>query len=267
MPFHKVQEGLRKVLPEKTFDELYKVACNGFDVYQALLDKIYYSYPARDYDEWVKRRFLGFISPYTMTSRVGLIATYDVIKKAVGNKVEGAFVECGVARGGCSALMAIIARNEKEGRKTWLFDSFEGLPPQSDKDGVQKPVRHKDRKANDLAAGFCLGTFGEVCNLLFGKLKLSRMDVCMIGGWFQDTLPRYKKTIGEIAVLRLDGDWYESTKCCLENLYDNVVAGGFVIIDDYQLIGCKLAVDEFLASRNIKVNMTYDANGRGYWQK
>ncbi len=87
----------------------------------------------------------------------------------------------------------------------------------------------------------------------------------MIKGWLQDTLPM--TIIGDIAVLRLDGDWYESTKCCLENLYDNVVSGGSIIIDDYQLKGCKLAVHEFVLDRKVDVNMTFDANGRAYWRK
>lgn len=265
MPFHSVQGVLRRVLPEKTFEGLYKVACNWFDVYQLVLDKIYYAYPSKDWDEWVKRRFIGLISPYTMTSRIGLIATYETVKEVVKNQIEGSFVECGVARGGCAALMAIIARNEEKGRRTWLFDSFEGLPRQSDKDGVQKQVRHKGREANDLAEGYCLGTFDKVSSLLYKKLGLDPLKVIMVKGWFQDSLPMVR--VGKIAVLRLDGDWYESTKCCLENLYDNVVTGGYLIIDDYQLQGCRFAVDEFQSSRGFKAYMTFDANGRAYWRK
>ncbi|KKN79329.1 hypothetical protein LCGC14_0341110 [marine sediment metagenome] len=267
MPLRKAQGILKKVLSEKAFNELYKVACNGFDVYQSILDKIYYGYPIKDYDEWVKRRRLGFISPFTMTSRVGLIATYDVVKEAVQKQIKGSFVECGVARGGCSALMAIIARNERKGRETWLFDSFEGLPKQTEVDGIQKPVRHKGKTSNDLAEGYCLGTYEEVYNLMFEKLGLDCNEVVLVKGWFQETLSKNKSRIGQIAVLRLDGDWYESTKCCLESLYDNVVEGGYVIIDDYQLAGCKLAVDEFFKNRKLDVIITNDADGRGYWIK
>ena len=89
----------------------------------------------------------------------------------------------------------------------------------------------------------------------------------MVKGWFQDTLPEYKGNVGKIALLRLDGDWYESTRCCLENLYGNVVAGGWVIADDYQLPGCRRAVDEFLADIRETVAMSFDANGRAYWRK
>ena len=74
-------------------------------------------------------------------------------------------------------------------------------------------------------------------------------------GWFQKTIPQSAKEIGALAVLRLDGDWYESTKICLEYLYDLVSENGSIIIDDYyHWEGCRKAVDEFLASR--KVNAT-----------
>lgn len=267
MPFHKIQGVLKRALPEKTFDELYKVACNGFDMYQSMLDTVYYNLPTSNEPEELKRRTLRSIKSYTMTSRVGLISTYNVVVSVINENIAGAFVECGVARGGCSALMAILANDENAGRKTWLLDSFEGLPEQTDEDGVQKPIRHKGREANDLAEGYCLGTLEAVEHLLFHKLGLNYQDITMIKGWFQDTLPFSRDLIGGIAVLRLDGDWYESTKCCFENLYGNVVSGGYVIIDDYQLAGCKLAVDEFIASRGLDVQMTFDVNGRGYWIK
>jgi hypothetical protein len=203
---------------------------------------------------------------HTMTSKLGVQCTYD-IAKFVTEKIDGAFVECGVARGGCAAVMALIAKDEGKNRKTWLFDSFEGLPSQTDKDGVQKPVRHKDRKSNDLAPGYCLGTYEEVEGWLFNELYLSRINVKMVKGWFNESLSLFRESIGDIAVLRLDGDWYESTKCCLDNLYDNVVKGGWVIIDDYQLPGCKQAVDEYITNHSLEVSMTYDANGRAYWAK
>jgi len=92
--------------------------------------------------------------------------------------------------------------------------------------------------------------------------------VSLVKGWFQDTLPEYKDRMGAVALLRLDGDWYESTKCCLENLYDNVVPGGYVIIDDYgALTGCKEAVDDFLNERNINVELIDVDHIRFYFLK
>ncbi len=265
MLFARAQTILKTVLPQSYFDSLYNTACNWFDVYQSILDTIYYRLPTRDKAESTRRRVLRTVKPYTMTSRVGLLATYDSTKRAVRGQIDGSFVECGVARGGCSALMALVAREENTGRKTWLFDSFEGLPEQSEADGVQKPVRHKDRTANDLAKGYCLGAYAEVTDWLYLDLGLRNIE--LVKGWFQDTLPEYRLKVGKIAVLRLDGDWYESTKCCLENLYDNVVTGGHVIIDDYQLPGCRKAVDDFLLENAPHTVMTFDRNGRSYFRK
>jgi O-methyltransferase len=273
VPFRNAQAILKRVLPQKTFDGLYDAACNTYDVCRKVLDNtiwipqlVYYGAKGDEYNI-AKTLLVQKVISHTMVSKVGVQQTFDVTAKAIEEDVFGVFVECGVARGGCSALMALLADRYDKSRDTYLFDSFEGLPMQTDKDGEQKPIRHKDRKYNDLATGYCLGTLGEVDDWLFNRLKLNRARVFMIKGWFQDTLPLYKKKIGKIAVLRLDGDWYESTKCCLDNLYENVIKGGFVIIDDYQLVGCKKAVDEFITNNNLNVSINNDVNGRAYWVK
>jgi hypothetical protein len=81
-------------------------------------------------------------------------------------------------------------------------------------------------------------------------------------------LPQIRNRIGPIALLRLDGDWYDSTRCCLEILYESVVSGGVVIIDDYgHWKGCKTAVDEFLHKKDIDVKLQQiDYTGR-FFQK
>jgi len=87
-------------------------------------------------------------------------------------------------------------------------------------------------------------------------------------GWFQNTLPERSKQIDKIAILRLDGDWYESIKVCLENLYSKVVKNGFIIIDDYGLYaGCKKAVDEFLKSLGKKYYLHYSSWSCRYFIK
>ena len=266
MPLARTQSVLKKVLPDRIFNYLYDKACNAYDVLQYVLDVAYYNTPTLNRAEHMRRRTLRAIHRYTMTSRIGLLATYDIVMRVEREGIKGSLVECGVARGGCSALMALITR-EHSGKRMWMFDSFEGLPDQSAQDGEQKSVRHKDRTGNDLATGYCLGTYEEVSKLMFYQLGLSFDDVILVKGWFQDTLPEYRERVGDIAVLRLDGDWYESTKCCLENLYDNIVAGGYVIIDDYQLAGCKQAVDEFLAAKAPVTEVILDKNGRCYFRR
>ena len=95
-----------------------------------------------------------------------------------------------------------------------------------------------------------------------------RINVIIVKGWFQDTLILNQIRIGPIALLRIDGDWYESTKVCLECLFDNVANGGYVIIDDYGFFpGCRKAVDEFLASRGLKVQFIPVDYSRVYFKK
>ena len=90
----------------------------------------------------------------------------------------------------------------------------------------------------------------QVEEFLVGRLNVSPQNLIFHVGWFQQTVPQAAKEIREIALLRLDGDLYESTVVCLENLYDAVVPGGFIIIDDYgYLEGCRRAVNEFFSIR------------------
>jgi hypothetical protein len=87
----------------------------------------------------------------------------------------------------------------------------------------------------------------KVNSLIVDEIGFPSDHVVIHKGWFQDTLPAARDHIKQIALLRLDGDWYASTKVCLENLYEQVVRGGVIIVDDYECYeGCKKAVDEFL---------------------
>jgi hypothetical protein len=100
---------------------------------------------------------------------------------------------------------------------------------------------------------------------MFTNLEFSNDEVNLIKGWFQDTVPVTKNKIGAIAVLRLDGDWYESTKVPLENFYDQITAGGYIIIDDYlTCFGSRKAVDEYLSNNNIQTEINLDGRG-GVW--
>ena len=137
-------------------------------------------------------------------------------------------------------------------------------------DEYQESLRYTpgNRSSDLVAPGYCLGTFEEVESLLFSKLGLNRDNIFMVKGWFQDTLPEYRERTDAIAILRIDGDWYESTKCCLENLYDNVIPGGSIIIDDYEsYVGAKKATDEFIKNRDIKTKLSFDGRGGCYFRK
>ena len=198
-------------------------------------------------------RLIWTVQPYTMVGLPRLLNAFDLARRVESQGIKGAMVECGVFKGGCVGLMAKVSADARSGRKVWLFDSFEGLPEPTALDGtLAEEYAAREAAGKLVPIDRCVGLIETVEELLFEKLRLDRGNIVLRKGWFQETLPVAKTEVGEIALLRLDGDWYESTKVCLENLYDLVVQGGFVIIDDYGYWeGCRRATDEFLAGRGL----------------
>jgi O-methyltransferase len=196
------------------------------------------------------------VLPNTMLPMPRLFDAYEAVVSINSDGLPGDIVECGVWNGGCVGLMA-IANLENPGprRRFHLFDSFEGLPQPSSHDKeviVDFEARHPgiqlhgdDQELTPIGA--CAGiSQPAVAKFLVEKLRLPRDIFVFHVGWFQDTVPRSLNVIEKIALLRIDGDWYDSTKVCLETLYDRVVQNGFIIIDDYGTFsGCRKAVDEF----------------------
>ena len=215
--------------------------------------------------DFKKLSLVNKLFPYTMGGPLALSSAFDIVKVIEKDKVPGALVECGVAKGGCGAMMALASRESGSKRKLWLFDSYEGLPAPTEKDFKNGKT---GQMIGPLSEGMLVGTLEEVRHLMLKECKLPEENVRLVKGWFQDTLPASKKLIGEIAVLRLDGDWYESTRCCLQNLYDAVSPNGAVIIDDYATCyGCECAVTEFFDSRGIKVPLVSDGRGGAWFRK
>ena len=198
----------------------------------------------------------------------GLLNVHELATLIEEKKIPGAFVECGVWKGGCSALMAEAAKKGGEGRLTWMFDSFEGLPQPTEIDGAEAKKMARNRIAGEMKPiGELVGTL-ENTQTILEKFKIDRTKVRIVKGWFQDTLPKNRAGIGPIALLRLDGDWHESTRTCLENLFDQVVPGGYIIIDDYgHWEGCKKAVDAFLSARRLNVELIKAGYAVVYFQK
>jgi O-methyltransferase len=214
-----------------------------------------------------------------MVSAPRLMQAFDAMETVERDRIEGAVVECGVWAGGSIGLMA--AASKRQGNTTrmfHLFDSFEGLPQPSEHDvdvlaafQAEYPglvPDNGDDPGSLVAIGACEAPLEDVHHLFFNVLKIDAGQVAIHKGWFQDTLPIAKPTIGPIAILRVDGDWYESTKVCLEELYENVVLGGYVIVDDYGTFsGCAQAVDEFIEQRAPDVKLI-DIDGEGvYFRK
>jgi O-methyltransferase len=147
------------------------------------------------------------------------------------NNVPGAVVECGVLDGGTAALMAL--RTAGTGRRVHLFDSWEGLPATSEKDGDARKW-----------TGEVVGSPRRVCSIL-KRLNIKPSRVIFHKGWFDKTFP--KAGIDQIALLHIDADLYESVRLALYTWEPHVAPGGYIQIDDYSaFIGCRRAVDEYL---------------------
>ncbi|HRY29926.1 MAG TPA: TylF/MycF/NovP-related O-methyltransferase [Elusimicrobiota bacterium] len=218
---------------------------------------------------WELIRLFHTVRPYTMVSNESLRNVYELAWDVERRGLAGAFVECGVWKGGCSAVMAYVRQKAGSRRPQWLFDSFEGLPEPIPADGAKAEEYSGNRTSGRmLPVGQLVASIDDVREVFFKRLKLDEAGVRIRKGWFQDTLPAAREEVGNIALLRLDGDWYESTRVCLENLYDRVVSGGYVVIDDYgHWEGCQKAVDEFFKARDIRVDLkTVDYSAR-YFKK
>ena len=259
---------LKFLLSEKFFRIIYNFL---YLSYKKLLKFLYFlkfqwTFFFGDDKKKYKSKLTYELLTYTMGGSKALENAFDIVFKAESKKLKGAIVECGVAEGGTSAMMALTSRNySSEKRIKWLFDSYEGLPEPTEEDFIGQKTGEFIRP---LPKGACLGTIDQVRELMFEKLKFSKNEVILVKGWFQETLPVMKSKIGNIAVLRLDGDWYESTKVPLENLFDLVVDNGFVIIDDYATCyGSRKALDEFLDSRGLKVLLNEDGRGGVWFEK
>ena len=163
--------------------------------------------------------------------------------------VNGCVIECGVWRGGMSAGMAEVLGPERE---YFLFDSFEGLPPAQDVDG---------KAARDWQADSRGELYYDNCRapVEFAEraMKLARVSkYTIVKGWFAQTIPGFVPPC-PIAVLRLDGDWYESTMIVLENLYKYLAPDALVIVDDYYAWdGCSRAIHDFLSRHQLAARVT-----------
>ena len=141
--------------------------------------------------------------------------------------MPGDLIETGVWRGGAAIFMRGVLAAHGDPRTVWVADSFQGLP----KPEPRSIPGRRGRRA--LAAGLLAVSLDEV-KANFGRYGLLDDQVRFLPGWFRDTLPT--APIERLAVLRLDGDLYESTIVALESLYPKLSPGGFVVVDDYALV-------------------------------
>ncbi len=179
--------------------------------------------------------------------------SYNMAIHCINNNIEGDFVECGVAAGSQIAAMGLAMKVKDTSRTIWAFDSFEGIPLGNPKfDSSQPGIGYftgkepKVKNTRDLlvTSGISAHSVDNV-QKNFAQWNIPTENVKFIKGWFQDTMPVHASEVEKIAILRLDGDLYESTLVCLEALFQKLVSGGILIIDDWALEGCKLACDKF----------------------
>jgi len=209
---------------------------------------------------------------HTMLPIGRMYATIGLVKDINRSGIGGDIVECGVWSGGGLGLMALSNERFDWPRRYVGFDSFEGLPAPTleDADVFEKysnnrPVHEivsETDKAVRTAISACVGAKRpEVLRFLVEELCLPQDRVELVSGWFADTVPAWASSDRKIALLRIDGDWYESTLVCLEHLYELVEPGGIVTIDDYGAFsGCKRAVNEFLERRELGTPLRYIDN-------
>jgi O-methyltransferase len=174
----------------------------------------------------------------TMTQGTAYISNLLLTRRVLN--VPGCVIECGVWRGG---MIAGIAEVLGPDRDYFLFDSFEGLPKAQRMDGESIAAWQRNIGSATYFDN-CKASEDEAQN----AMRMAGVPRSVtVKGWFEHTVPSFKPP-SPIALLRLDGDLYESTKVCLESLYEHVAANGLVVIDDYDTWeGCARAVNEFLA--------------------
>src|SRR5579864_5869722 len=200
---------------------------------------------AKMWPDHFAKRVYPLVREHTLLRYETVRSLYEAARSIVKQGIRGSAVECGVARGGSGAAIATALSEADPSRQVFLFDTFEGLPaPTREDPDYERAVQY---------TGKCRGELEEVDDF-FRRLELRNFR--LIKGRFQETLP--VADTGDISLLHIDGDWYESTRACLENLWDRVSEGGIVQIDDYgEWQGCRKAVDEFFAKRAIGIRLHY----------
>lgn len=190
---------------------------------------------------------------YTMTSKEKMYSLYKVTKYIIKANILGDFVECGVWRGGSAMLIAhTLLRSNVTDRKIYLYDTFEGMTEPAEIDNYIFADKWKEDQ-EDGHSTWCYASLDEVKNNM-SKTKYPENKMIYVKGKVEDTIPRIIPE--KIALLRLDTDWYDSSKHELIHLFPILTKNGALIIDDYGLsvAGQRKAVDEYFSDKNIMLN-------------
>jgi O-methyltransferase len=195
----------------------------------------------------------------TMIGTKRLRNVRSCVQRVIADGVEGDLIEAGCWRGGTTILMrGIVKAHGENDRIVFAADSFQGVP-EPDRERFPADAEDLNFTADALAVS------REEVEANFERYGLLDDGVRFLEGWFKDTLPTVANR--KWAVIRLDGDLYESITDSLENLYDGVSPGGFVIIDDYCFDNCRAAVDDFRAKRGISDPIEQIDWNASFWRK
>lgn len=214
------------------------------------------------------RKILDAVVDHTMVHTSGIEFLIHETIRTIRADIPGAFVECGTWRGGASVAI-LLAQRAAFGtvqRPIWMLDSFEGLPAVDNRDG---PLA-ADWQAGGQPEKFmdnCRAAQGELIELL-ARHGFSDDEAHIVPGWFADTVPDVVEKLEQrrIALLRLDSDWYESTKYCLDQLMPLVADEAVVIIDDYYAWdGCARAVHEYIVQNDVPYRLKSLYNNYGMY--
>lgn len=244
------------------------------NLYLDLLKKVLTGTLTKDEPDIDDPRYLnGFIDHYisgnafTMVPRVRLDNIQACIEDVVKQKVPGDFIETGVWRGGTTIFMrAMLNAIDTRDRLVWVADSFRGLP---EPDAEKFPVEARAHASTTMATTykhFAVSRTEVEAN--FAAFGLLDDQVRFLEGWFEDTLPT--APIERLAIIRLDGDYYQSTMDALTNLYDKLSPGGYVVVDDYGedlWTYCRRAVDDFRSARGLTGELTRVDSKCYYWRR
>ncbi len=196
--------------------------------------------------------FFTLISHHTLIDKERGLTLWKLLNYINMSNIKGDVVECGCYKGGSSAILrASMGQN----RRLWIYDSFQGMPETSERDGIEASKY----------IGACKASVDDVLNIL--KLTGAKEnEYFIIEGWFHETLK--KRLPREVGLLHIDADWYESVMIVLETFYPRIAIGGCVILDDFGYWeGCREAFYEFCFKHHERPLLERVGTSQAYWIK
>lgn len=218
-------------------------------------------------------KFIDLVSPYTMTSKIRIETLYNALEKIRLNNILGDLIEVGVWKGGnILGIIEYLNYYSMTDRSVWLYDTFAGMTKPSEKDCTNEfnkecsmnkddTLSFWERHNNKNVNNWCYCSLDDVKKTL-SKSNFPNNNIKYIVGDVCVTLKDKTNIPEKISLLRLDTDWYESTKIELEYMYPKLSNGGVLIVDDYGYWnGSKKAVDEYFENKNIIINKLKNDDG------